>query len=510
MKLVSMTAIKPSTYNPRQADADRLALVELSLRKLGFLLPVYATPSGEILSGHQRHLVAERMGCRQIPVETVADMDLPMRKAINIAFNRATNDMAATDTPEALTRELATRDVRALAASLPDRQPDTPAFFPCLQAVDVSVADLCRANPGRWVTHAGNVAKTLGRRGITMPVICRRDNWIVNGIGRLEYAAEKKRSNVSVVYVTEAEAVFAAAMMNCLTMSFDIHTRYADALRYNSFRRPRLKRSYLGRGFVFDLIGNNPSHTIDLTKQSDRDRWTRHYGRTVCDFGAGLLDESRMLGEAGVDAVPFEPYLLAGEGQEIDPDRARRVTRAFLARVADGVRFDAVFLSSVMNSVPFVADRRQIVCLLNALCHRTTHVYACAQAATSIGWRQAAGADPVDHDNSSSIRFRLDYEPRITLGEFGGTPKVQKYHMPREWYDLWAERFAAVKVTTAQNNVECVAAEPKPVDLAALEEALAFEFDLPYPDGSRLGLVTEARDAFRAMLAKSGRLPKAS
>lgn len=49
MKLVNVTEIEPSTYNPRVADPERLDLIELSLRKLGFLLPLYATPDGEIM-----------------------------------------------------------------------------------------------------------------------------------------------------------------------------------------------------------------------------------------------------------------------------------------------------------------------------------------------------------------------------------------------------------------------------------------------------------------------------
>ena len=62
IKLVPITDVKASEYNPRKNDEKRLALTEMSLRKLGFLLPIYADTSGEILSGHQRHLVATRMG----------------------------------------------------------------------------------------------------------------------------------------------------------------------------------------------------------------------------------------------------------------------------------------------------------------------------------------------------------------------------------------------------------------------------------------------------------------
>ena len=57
-----VTMLRGSSYNPRQVDPRRLDLIELSLRKLGFLAPIYADADGEILSGHQRHLVAARMG----------------------------------------------------------------------------------------------------------------------------------------------------------------------------------------------------------------------------------------------------------------------------------------------------------------------------------------------------------------------------------------------------------------------------------------------------------------
>ena len=70
MKLVDIDSVKPSTYNPRTADPRRLDIIELSLRKLGFLLPIYSSEDGEIISGHQRHHVAKRMGLKKIPVAT--------------------------------------------------------------------------------------------------------------------------------------------------------------------------------------------------------------------------------------------------------------------------------------------------------------------------------------------------------------------------------------------------------------------------------------------------------
>lgn len=59
IKLVPIDAVQASEYNPRRNDEKRLALTELSLRKLGFLLPIYADESGEILSESMDDLMVE-------------------------------------------------------------------------------------------------------------------------------------------------------------------------------------------------------------------------------------------------------------------------------------------------------------------------------------------------------------------------------------------------------------------------------------------------------------------
>lgn len=91
IKIEPLSAVNPSTYNPRTADPKRLDLIELSLRKLGFIAPIYADANGEILSGHQRHFVATRMGVKNVPVFRIPPMELEKRKALNIVFKRFRN-----------------------------------------------------------------------------------------------------------------------------------------------------------------------------------------------------------------------------------------------------------------------------------------------------------------------------------------------------------------------------------------------------------------------------------
>ena len=498
IKLEAIDGIQPSTYNPRSADPQRLDLIELSLRKLGFLAPIFADSNSEILSGHQRHLVASRMGAKQLPVFRTKQMDLAQRKALNIVFNRATNDFDWNSTPEKVTRELADLDVQKLAAAIPDKDVESPEFIRCLHPNQVSVKELCRANSNRWMQYARNLARTLHRHGILMPIVCRKDGTVVNGIGRLEMLAEKKIETAPVVYVSDEEANFAQAMMNLLSMDFDVHTRYADLLRHNSFRRARRVREELGNGFIFAVHGSKPCHTFDIFNPKQKAAWVREHGTTILDFGAGHLTETKMLRRAGFDVTPFEPYHISRS--EIDREKSLELVREFLEAVKNGTEWTSIFLASVLNSVPFQSDREHIATLLAAICRPETKVYACASSISETGWRQVNGKAFLNKSNSGNIAFRLDYEKGIRIGDFQDKPKVQKYHTQKEFHQLWTHSFRSVKVRELSNNITAECAHARPVDAERLRAAIEFEFDLPYPDGTRMGMVKQAKEAFSKRL----------
>jgi hypothetical protein len=496
--LEPIDGVRPSTYNPRSAVAERLDLIELSLRKLGFIAPIFADADGEILSGHQRHLVASRMGATHVPVFRTKALDLEQRKALNIVFNRATNDFDFHHTPGKVTSELQALDIHALAARIPDKEVGSDGFLRCLKPAEVAVKDLCRVNSGRWIQYARNLARTLHRHGILMPIVCREDLSVINGIGRLEMLAEKGASFAPVVFVTDEEAEFARAMMNLLSMDFDIHTRYADMLRFNSFRRARRVRRELGNGFIFATHGAKPCKDFDVMRPADRARWIKEHGTTVLDFGAGHLTETFLLRQAGIDCTPFEPYRLGTGG--INKAESVELAREFLAQVAAGKEWTSIFIASVLNSVPFREDREHIACLCAALCKPFTKVYACASSAGESGWRQVNGKAFMNESNAGNIAFRLDYEPGIRIGDFQDKPKVQKYHTVAEFRDLFGTFFRSVKVDEFSNNINAACAGARQADPARLRAAIEFEFNLPYPDGSRMDLVQCAMDSFSRRL----------
>lgn len=501
LKLVPIDKVRPSTYNPRKADPKRLDVLELSLRKLGFLLPLFADAGGELLSGHQRHHVARRIGMSHVPVFFVPPMALSERKGINIAFNRGTNDLDMADTPVNMTEALARANLDLAASLVPDQEIGGVDFYRCLNTKSVSLDTLLKANRGKWVNYARNMARLLYGKKITMPIVCTPDHKVVNGIGRLQYAAEKKWKSIDVVYISFEEAELSHAMLNLLSMDFDIHNRYEDLLRYNSFRRARRARKELGQGFIFTVAPKSRSKEFDLGEPKNAAKWKRTHGRTVVDFGAGHLTETKLLRSIGVNVTPFEPYRL-GNGNTINKSESVTIAREFLESVASGKKFTSVFISSVLNSVPFEADRQKIACICAALCDENTRLYACASSATeNTSLKVVHGAKGLAERQSTYATFGLDYESGITIGDFQDKPKVQKFHTPSEFYSLFKNYFSIVNVEDQLNNVRATCAMPDMnAVLSDLRAALEFEFDLPYPDGTKMGLAEEAVEAFNKRL----------
>ncbi|MCG3207297.1 MAG: hypothetical protein FOGNACKC_00897 [Anaerolineae bacterium] len=498
IKLVAHDTVNPSTYNPRISDPERLDMIELSLRKLGFLLPLFADKSGELSSGHQRHLVAGRMGVKMIPVRFFqSDLPIQKRKALNIIFNRATNDMDITVTSARLTERLKAADIHKLAEKVPDKKIGEPEFYRCMNPEMMPIQPLLKANSGEWVTYARNITWALRKYGVMMPIIIDPDLKVVNGIGRLEYLAETHAEEVPVIRLSYEEAALAEAMLNYLTMDFDIKSRFADYLRHNSFRRSRVTppQVHMGYGFTFVVMPNEHPDRFFLTNPEHITAWEREHGRSILDFGAGRMKEVKNLRQAGFDVDAFEPYVIL-EGDTIDHDASVKMNSQFLDVAASGKQWDSIFLTAVMNSVPFFEDRVHIVRILAGLAQNAT-VYSSAVSNRSGAWKNYMGRKGLDKTSQSDHGFILDYEPNMKLGDLLAAPKAQKYHSMEEWEALWNLFFEEVKTGYYMSQVVTVICrKPKPIDRCELAKSLDFEFDLPYPGDLRMGLAKKARWAF--------------
>ena len=496
IQIVPYDAVQPSTYNPRLADEARLDLVGLSLSKLGFLLPIVAHKSGEIVSGHQRHLVAGRLGFTEVPVQYIDVATEADRKALNIVFNRGTNDMSVADHSDGMSEELLTKRVMDLAKSLPD----AADRFRCATAGKEPLAPLAAECRGRYDPYMRNMARALHTRAkMQTPIVVSASGKVLNGVGRVQFGMERGMDSWAVVRVSDAEAEFSEAMLNLLSMDFDIHTRYEDTLRVNSFRRERLKRTHLGTGFTAELKPV-PKRTsdFDIKVPSEAARWIKAYGDSVVDFGAGHLHETKLLRGAGVHVAPFEPFR-CGKGGEVDRNESIRVAEAFLADVESGKEYTSVFVSSVFNSIPFTKDRQHVIAICAALCGPRGTFHGNAMSVKHGNYSSVLGAQGFSERRQAQATFALQYEGGIVLGDFMDKPKVQKYHTGKEFYDLLKTGFARVNVRAIGNNLHGIG-RGAIIDPQALRKALDFEFNLVYPDGKSMGLAAQAITAFSKRL----------
>lgn len=495
--LVSASSLTPAVYNPREADTARLHLVRLSLQKLGFLLPLLVTPEGEILSGHQRHKVAVEMGTKLLPVIQV-DVPPQKRHGLNILCNRATNDIPIINTEADMTAELAQAQVASYAAALPNITPDTEAFWACCNSVSHDVQELARLNVRRFIRQSGNVGSMLRNFGVHMPIVIDPSGKVVNGIGRLESAARKGQATIRAITVSDEQAELARHMLNLLSMDFTFTGDNADRLRYGSFRRPRLRRKTFGTAFVLPVFKSRRNADLDLANPEHRTKWVQACGKSILDFGCGHGDEARMLTQHGIQVTSFEPFPLKNNM----PDRtaARLSALAFLQAVRAGTVFSSVFLSSVLNSVPFPEDRRHVLRLCAALCSRETVLYAAARGTHCPNWKMQERGELLSSKGGTARNFKLAHEYGVTIGDLGTVPKLQKFYSREEFARIFEEFFSVVQIGKKSTSVTAICKNPLPIRPADIAASIRFEFNLPYPDGKRMGLTRQALQAFSLRL----------
>lgn len=505
IQMVELEKIHASTYNPRKSDPKRLDMLELSLRKLGFVSPIVVDQGGEIISGHQRSYVAGRMGVKHVPVTIIPRMSLDERKCLNVVFNRATNDLKRNDTCATVNEYVSQFDVQAIAAELPDLIPDTLEFYPCMHTKMGDSYELLKKNAGKINNYATVMYGTLARKKIELPTVVDEDDNVVNGIGRVNFYAKKHIRPIPICRITNAQAQFANLMLNYLTMDFDIQNRYADTLRHNSFMRSRNTRNGgLGCGFYKGLWPSLKCEDTMILDGQKKDEWIARFGTNIIDFGAGKLNNTRILRESGLRCSAFEPYFIA-VGEQISKTESLKIDRKFLAEIADGREFSSIFISSVFNSVPFMADRMAIATICSALSSPQT-ICICWTQGVNSGHASSIRKEQMDDHSQKSLTFNVDYEPNVVLGDFSKLPKVQKYHTNREIFDIFSPVYADIyRLDTIDSFVymECRGTRLDVNNLEYMErlrKAIEFEFDLPYPDGTRAGLVEEAKAAFSQRL----------
>jgi hypothetical protein len=501
IQLRDITDLKAWERNPRERDPQRFDWIQLSLRKFGFVTPVFAREDGMLYSGHQRTGAAREIGFTQVPVVYLPKFENYTDQNINILFNLVTNDhKTKADYGKKLVWEVEklVDVVRAL--------PDTTDLYPCLDLFEICPADYIDQLSFEAVSpQTKSFALHFATLAIDIPIVLDANNQIVNGINRLAAALEKGRTKYPAVRVTENSELL-QTFLNKITMTFDLEKAFGEALRYNSFFRAMnqgAQRKILGVGFTSwtfkadcTKYGNTwkKEHCTKL-QGDDRNRWIAEHGTTVIDFGAGRMDNTVKIQDSGIQCIPFEPYLLKPGTDEINYPGAMMVNKRFLAWVKSRVRLDSVFCSSVFNSVPFPEDREHMMTIFQALCCREAKLFLLTLNIT--GLNSTLFSNGLNATQRQGRAIILDSEPGTFIGGILEKAKVQKFHTKPELIAQGQRYFHLVEYHAANSGshgIKCAGA--RPIDPVRLVKALEFEFNLPYPEGRRMGLVDKAIEAF--------------
>lgn len=527
--LVSISDIIPASYNPRITDPKRLEYLELSLKYLGFVLPIYVVEETmTILSGHQRVLAARNLGAKLVPVVFVEMADSNKEMNSNILFNRVTNDMVKSDTSEGLLGRLVDNDQRitSLIKDMKPKELDSPEFFPCIHAAKMIPINEYRldVNSGVFNRDGASAARMMHPLGIFMPVVMNTKGKIVNGLYRLFAAKETTNTQSPIteyqaIIVSEGEGELVSIFTNMISMSFNMQSDYADRLRFCAYRRHENRVDNLTRTVRFWADGKVQRTAIDSLKNPTKfwNKFRAIHGNHLLDFGAGQRRNEVILKKKGFNVVSFEPLPVPTEldvGFEMEdnsipcPRLAHKVATNFLDHLLSATtKFDSIFLSSVLNSVPFYKDRLLLLAVVHALCGYTSVLYGSVRGMAEVKLiGSAVGRSSVKYSNKGDClsatlidqakSFPLNYESNVVVGDILDNPKVQKFHNAEELRSLLETFFTDVRIHGSENNALYFfsATNPKRINENILRKAVEFEFNMPLnKDGTeRLGMA----DAF--------------
>ena len=509
--LVSVDDLKPALYNPREADEYRLELLAASLGYLGFLLPLYATPEGHLLSGHQRLRTAKSLGVTHVPVCYV---DIPKKKwkNLNILFNRVTNDMDTQDNSEIYENALDNFDLSKAIQQAQQKEANSPEFYPCLEPKMMRLSDLADMCKRQYSSTAVSHPKVALAHGIAMPILMAESGHIINGNYRIYAASEKYGADTyyPTVVVPDAEAHLAEALVNLISMKFTVEKQMADNLRWGGYRRPENKVQDLVTTMRYWPDGIRVlSSTKSLADPAKFwSNWRKWHGGTVVDLGAGQRRNGLILRQKGIDCLDWEPYpcdwqkVTGDPGDKPSLTLSRQVSNEFLDQLETGKKIDSVFMSAVINSVPFHKDRMCVLALAHALCSFKTGVFASARQASA----KKKGYLPLNridddgkvHTANQMVSFSVPYEENVNLTDISKAPKIQKFHTKEQLYMMFGTFWANVKVhgSPSAGYVFIEARQPRRINPMVLRKALELEFNLPYPNGESINLHHRALEVF--------------
>lgn len=129
-----------------------------------------------------------------------------------------------------------------------------------------------------------------------------------------------------------------------------------------------------------------------------------------------------------------------------------------------------------------------VLAIVHALSTKDTCIYGTCRDITDFNY-EYGGIRNANY-------FVFDTEPGVRIGDVMRNPKVQKFHTQEEADNMFSRLWNKRDYWPGGNVFYFKLSAPKGINLSVLSKAIEIEFDLPYADGSHMGLVKYAKKAF--------------
>jgi hypothetical protein len=488
---VAIEKLYEDEANPRKPDDVRLKLLQLSIAKLGYMMPIFATPEGMILSGHQRLFVSKLLGLKTIPVEYV-HLTKKQVRGVNVLFNRCTNDFSAFDTGSGSKERLNLTELLEEAEQWEDflEVYSSEEDYYAYEVEDMPVKDITVHEVAKYDKKAIIIANSLQRMGVEIPVVLTESGRIVNGLYRVLSAKELDLQTWPVITIPDDWAEMTGHFLNYLSMDFSIDDEYKDLMRMSAFRRPQNNRGAVPKAYRFFANGYRTLPDKDSYSTAYWRKFRDIHGDKLIDFGAGLCKVAPFLRKKGMQCIDFEPYRIdeaVAKGKP-SPLLSKAKAQDFLEEVREMGQIDSIFLASVMNSVPFPRDRMVVLACVHALCSFNTVIYGTCRDISDFNY-EYGGIRNANY-------FVFDTEPSVRIGDVMHNPKIQKFHTQEEAQNMFQTFWESIEFWPGGNIFYFRLKNPKRVSPQIISQAIELEYDLPYQDGTTMGMVDLAKEVY--------------
>lgn len=455
-------------------------LITATLRRYGIRIPIVMTESGDIVNGVHRLFEARHEGIKSWPVVTIPDAHGAL--ALNL-LNYLSMDYAVDGEFATMLRYSAYRRPQNARGILPKGMRFWAAgerTIPDSDAYSKEFWENFRHIHGRSILDFGGgrckVAGHLNAKGFE----CLDFEPFRLAMDRPEFGIGQGadngpgRSTGDVRLGEEGDSSAAGGNIGGSTVLSN------DG---GMERRGRRRRKAAGVGVESPTGRGRLPRGSGETEGESNGRRRRRRSVGVGDVGGGDISGDIAGGHTG-DIV--------GGGGKPDPVFSRECATRFLDDIEAGRKFDTIFLASVLNSIPFPRDRQCVLSVVHALCSFETITYGTCRDISDFSYEYSG--------IRNATYFVFDSEPGVRLGDALSNPKIQKFHTQDEFKESAKHFWKRVETWKGGNIFYWRASAPKRVNPTVLRQALEFEFDLPYADGSTMALGERAVEAFSRRL----------